>query len=88
MTTHHSLRPGHNNSYRPPVDPLRPDHLRCGCGATAERDGRCRKCRARTAWKRHNIGRRPHHDRPLPRRRNHEDATAAAAAALLAGIQA
>ena len=72
MTTHHLSHPEDDHD-RPPVDPLRPDRLRCDCGATADRDRRCRKCRARALWDRRATGRRatgrrPHADRPPSRR--------------------
>jgi hypothetical protein len=41
-----------------PADPLRPDMPRCPCGATAGRDGVCRKCRARALFAHREIGRR------------------------------
>jgi len=66
MTTHHSHQP-EDDDHRP-ADPLRPDRLRCDCGAVADLDGRCRKCRARAAWTRRNTGRRPATDRPPSRR--------------------
>ncbi len=52
MTTNQPPQPRRrpdDDSYRPPADPLRPDRLRCDCGATADRHGLCRKCRARAA---------------------------------------
>ena len=42
MTTHHrhhSPDDHDDDRDRPPIDPLRPDHFRCPCGATADRDG-------------------------------------------------
>lgn len=68
MTTHHTDRPDDDHD-RPPVDPFRPDRLRCDCGATAGRDGQCRKCRARARWARRTAGHTPHADRPPSRRR-------------------
>ena len=78
MTTRHNPHPD-DDPFRPPVDPLRPDRLRCDCGATAGRDGRCRKCRARAAWTRRNTGRRAHADRPPSRRREPRPARRGAA---------
>lgn len=52
---------------RPAVDPLRPGRLACPCGATAGRDGLCRKCRARALYGRRSAGRRAHPDRPAAR---------------------
>jgi hypothetical protein len=72
MTTnrHHNPDDSDQNldSDRPPADPLRPGHLLCPCGATAERDGLCRKCRARALFDRRSTGRRTHADRPPTRR--------------------
>ncbi len=67
MTTHSPAADDHDD-YRPPADPLRPDRLRCPCGATADRDGLCRKCRARTLYGRRTAGRRAHADRAPARR--------------------
>jgi hypothetical protein len=61
MTTRHADQPDDD---RPPTDPLRPDRLACPCGATADRDGLCRKCRARALWSRRAAGRRTHTDQP------------------------
>ncbi len=69
MTTHQTPHPDDNHDDRPPADPLRPDHLACGCGATADRDGQCRKCRARARWDRRNSNRRVPTDRPPTRSR-------------------
>ena len=44
MTTNHNHCPRPDDDNRPPADPLRPDRLRCDCGATAGRHGLCRKC--------------------------------------------
>jgi hypothetical protein len=55
---------------RAPADPLRPGHLLCPCGATADRHGLCRKCRARALFDRRTAGRRrTHADRPPTRHR-------------------
>jgi hypothetical protein len=55
-------------SSRPPADPLRPGHVLCPCGATADRRGLCRKCRARALFDRRIAGRHTHADRPPTRR--------------------
>ena len=47
MTTNHNHYPRPDDDNRPPADPLRPDRLRCDCGATADRHGLCRKCCSR-----------------------------------------
>ena len=64
MTTnrHHSPDDHDDDRDRPAIDPLRPDHLLCLCGATADRTGFCRKCRARARWDR-RAGGRLHADR-------------------------
>jgi hypothetical protein len=67
MTTN-NINPDDNHD-RIEIDPLRPDRLRCACGATADYGGRCRKCRARAAWACRTAGRRPYDDR-LPRLRS------------------
>jgi hypothetical protein len=67
MTTYRS-DDADNDRPRPQVDPLRPARLACPCGATAERDGLCRKCRARALWGRRNDGRRARASRPTPTR--------------------
>jgi hypothetical protein len=36
-----------------PIGPLYRDTTRCECGADADPDGICRKCRARASWERH-----------------------------------
>ena len=69
MTTHHINPRPDDDRPRRRIDPLRPDRLRCTCGATAEGDGRCRKCCARGLWERRNTGRRSHPDRPPTRPR-------------------
>ncbi|MGH3566358.1 MAG: hypothetical protein ACRDRH_10050 [Pseudonocardia sp.] len=60
MTTPRHSDPADRDPHhdQPPTDPLRPDQLRCLCGATADRDGLCRKCRARTLFNHRAIGRR------------------------------
>lgn len=67
MTTHrhhNTERPDSDDHRdRPPIDPLRSEQLLCPCGATADDDGLCRKCRARARWDRRTIGRRTHADR-------------------------
>jgi hypothetical protein len=69
MTTNRHHSPDdHDDSDRPALDPLRPDQLLCSCGATADRTGSCRKCRARARWDRRTAGRRTHADRPPTRR--------------------
>lgn len=75
MTTnhrHHNPDDDHDDrdadAYRPPADPLRPRRLLCPCGATADRRGLCRKCRARALFDRRTAGRRTHTDRPPTRR--------------------
>jgi hypothetical protein len=35
----------------------RPDDPRCLCGALADRNGLCRKCRARATWQRRRVNR-------------------------------
>jgi hypothetical protein len=80
MTTqhpHHTDDPDHNrdDDHRMPADPLRPDRLRCPCGATADRDGLCRKCRARALYGRRTASRRTHADRPPTRRHGAPPAT-------------
>ena len=71
MTTQHMNQPSddHRDDYRPRPDLVRPDRLRCGCGATAEPHGLCRKCLARDLWNRRNTGAQEHADRPPSRRR-------------------
>ncbi len=69
MTTHHTHDTDDHDDSRPLADPLRPDRLRCPCGATADRDGLCRKCRARALWQHRAAGRRAHADRPPTRSR-------------------
>jgi hypothetical protein len=61
MTTNHHHSPDDHDD-DPTIDPLRPDHLQCPCGATADRTGWCRKCRARARWDRRTAG-RMHADR-------------------------
>ena len=70
MTTNHRRHNPDDDSdaYRPAADPLQPDRLRCPCGATADRRGVCRKCRARALFDRRTAGRRTHADRPPTRR--------------------
>jgi hypothetical protein len=58
-----------SDDHRPPADPLRPGHVLCPCGATADRHGLCRKCRARALFDRRSTGRRTHADRPPTRLR-------------------
>ena len=72
---HPDDRDGEAGADRPPADPLRPGHLLCPCGATADRDGLCRKCRARALFGRRAAGRRVHADRPPTRRRGAKPAT-------------
>jgi hypothetical protein len=60
---------GESSADRPLADPLRPGRLLCPCGATADRYGLCRKCRARALFDRRTAGRRTHADRPPTRRR-------------------
>lgn len=67
MTNNSTPHPD-DDSHHLPVDPLRPDRLHCLCGATADRDGRCRKCRARALFDRRTTGRRSRPDRPPSRR--------------------
>jgi hypothetical protein len=57
MTNNHTSTPDDNHD-RGQADRLRPDQLRCPCGAIADGDGRCRKCRARAAWACRTAGRR------------------------------
>jgi hypothetical protein len=66
---HHDNHDGESGADRPPADPLRPGHVLCPCGATADRRGLCRKCRARALFDRRSSGRRTHADRPPTRRR-------------------
>jgi hypothetical protein len=73
MTTNSRLNPDDSDDRdssadRPPADPLRPGHVLCPCGATADRRGLCRKCRARALFDRRTAGRRTHADRPPTRR--------------------
>jgi hypothetical protein len=76
MTTNRNHHPDHHPDHqhdkpdddRPQADPLRPDRIQCACGATAERDGLCRKCRARALWGRRDTGRRARATRPTPTR--------------------
>ncbi len=73
MTTNRHHNPDDDSdqnleSYRPPADPLRPGHVLCPCGATADRRGLCRKCRARALFDRRIAGRHTHADRPPTRR--------------------
>jgi hypothetical protein len=71
MTSNRNHHPDHDaddDRPRPQADPLRPDRIQCACGATADRDGLCRKCRARALWGRRDTGRRARASRPTPTR--------------------
>ena len=74
MTNNHSHQPAdqpsddQSQTDRPAADPFRPGRLACPCGAVADRDGLCRKCRARAIWGRRAAGRRAHIARPPTRR--------------------